>query len=351
MKNNLTRKELFKYLSSNNETEKRLIEKKSMADALNEDAFEGWNNPLLSKSNLRALDKKYLPNKIWPYILGAVILIGVSTGLLWTQFSSEKNIPTEKLSLLEVNKVEYIDQTDVILPDAITEMTELPSAKQIKPRNVAKDFTSNQHSEENPKVEIDPKELNLPVNILPEVKKPVQIVREQTLGKEVYLKEMKLLDYRSYRSRPTIKTEQIILTGTPANVGEVKNEQSDGETRTIDVPYIEYLEKSVSYFAKGQYKKSLARFQVILNTYPDDINAHFYSGLCYYNLNDFSNAIASFNSCLQSKYSNFNEEAQWYMAKSLLASGNKKEGIELLEIIVKQNGFYSGEAKQLKSKI
>jgi tetratricopeptide (TPR) repeat protein len=100
-------------------------------------------------------------------------------------------------------------------------------------------------------------------------------------------------------------------------------------------------------FSKGQNKKALARFEVILDTYPDDLNANFYSGLCYYNLNEFSKAINVFAKCQDSNYSNFNEEAQWYLAKSHQAAGNDSQARELFKKIVNEGGYYSAQAEKI----
>jgi tetratricopeptide (TPR) repeat protein len=102
-------------------------------------------------------------------------------------------------------------------------------------------------------------------------------------------------------------------------------------------------------FSKGNNKKALARFQIILDTYPDDVNANFYAGLCYYNLKEFSSAISSFAKCNDTKFTNFNEEAEWYTAKSYLANGQKAEAKTLFTQIANSNGYYVSQAKKIVS--
>jgi tetratricopeptide (TPR) repeat protein len=192
---------------------------------------------------------------------------------------------------------------------------------------------------------------DLPIKKIEEAKPETTIARETLFGKEIYLSDLKLLDYRAYRSRPKIATKQMILTGTPANVGDNTPTETTTEWKDVDVPYIDYLEKTMDLFAKGQNKKALARFEVILDTYADDLNANFYAGLCYYNLNDFDLAVTAFSKCTDSKYTNFLEEAEWYIAKSHLAKGSTTLAIDLFTKIAKENGYYSAQAKKVLSSL
>ena len=44
---------------------------------------------------------------------------------------------------------------------------------------------------------------------------------------------------------------------------------------------MEFIDKSVRYFNRGKYRKALSRFtRTILESYPEDVNANFYAGLC-----------------------------------------------------------------------
>ena len=119
--------------------------------------------------------------------------------------------------------------------------------------------------------------------------------------------------------------------------------------RVTEIPYIEYLEKTMSLFSKGNYKKALSRFEIILESYPKDINANFYGGLCYFNLGEFEKAIQTFETSFESEFSNFNEESEWYLAKSYSANGQEDKASSLFKKINKNGGYYSKQAlKYLK---
>jgi tetratricopeptide (TPR) repeat protein len=99
-------------------------------------------------------------------------------------------------------------------------------------------------------------------------------------------------------------------------------------------------------FSKGQTKQSLTRLETVLSTYPDDLNANFYAGLCYYNLQQYGKAIACFNVCLENYFQNFDEETIWYMARSYFAKGDKHIAMDLFRKIKQAGGFYSDKAKE-----
>jgi len=242
-----------------------------------------------------------------------------------------------------------VEQTDVVTPAKIEAMQELPKKQQIAIQTIVKDFTI-QKSEQSNNVKTEVID-NLAISKIEEVEKETTLIKESTLGKEIYLFDMKLLDYRAYRSKPKIMTKQMVLTGTPANVGETTELEEATEWKNVDIPYIEYVSKTMELFSKGQNKKALSRFQVILETYPDDVNANFYAGLCYYNLKEFSSAVSAFNQCIDSKYTNFNEEAIWYAAKSLLSDGKKAEASALFQKIINANGYYASQAKKIVSNL
>jgi len=91
----------------------------------------------------------------------------------------------------------------------------------------------------------------------------------------------------------------------------------------------------------------LYRFEIILNNYPDDINANFYGGLCYYNLGEYKKTQLIFEKCLNLEFINFNEEVDWYLAKSYLANDENEKAKVILNKIQSQKGYYSKQATQL----
>ena len=343
-RSNLSREDIDRYRSSRDESLKHSIEKKALENDFDADALEGWSDPGSSMTSMKRLDKRFGSGKSGIYWLVGSLAV-VMLGIILNLYSDQKN-ETEQTQQ-QVAEI-TIEKTDVVLPEKIEAMEELPLKEQIKVKTIIQDFTvqqeerTEQHASESP-ANVD----DLPVRPIEEKKTETTLKRQTVFGKEIYLYELKLLDYRAYRSRPKITTKQMVLTGTPANIGETSANEEETQWKDVEVPYIDYLEKTIELFSKGQNKKALARFEVILDTYPDDLNANFYAGLCYYNLNEFSKAINVFAKCQDSNYSNFNEEAQWYLAKSHQAAGNDAQARELFKKIVNEGGYYSAQAEKI----
>jgi TolA-binding protein len=342
-KNWLSREDVETYRSSNDEKVNHAFEKRAQKSDFENDALEGWGDKSLQSPDMSRLDKKFLSSNKWIYwTTGTFALVIIS--LLFI-YSNEQLNPNE-IKSIKIQQIVSIEKTDLVLPDHIEQMIELPVKEQISVKTIKKDF-SNQQKEE-PFVKEEPVKIDeLPLNKIEETKTEVKIVKESVLGKEIYLNDLKLLDYRAYRSKSKITTKQMILTGTPANIGEEVLTEEEPNWQNVDIPYMDYLEKTIELFAKGQNKKALSRFAIILETYPDDLNANFYAGLCYYNLKEYKSASMNFEKCLESKYLNFNEEAEWYMAKSLLAAGSIFEGKSILKKIKTEGGYYAKQAEKI----
>ena len=348
----LERADLEAYGQSTDSSAQNAIEQKAMNDSFDADAMEGWEELSYDPSVMANLDKKFAPAKgisLLKIIGGTTLVVTAVVALLYiTVFkdssnsiianSDEDQIETPAPAKMHII---MLDESDVSLPEPIEKMVQAPKAEQVEAKQISKEFqeiitfhieTPNLHVQDLPVV-----------NPLP-TPKP-EIVKDHKSAKEIYLHSMKLVDYRKYREKPQIKTKQLMLTGLPANQEDHYTEDEDPVWRDVDVPYIDYIDKSVKIFERGNYKKALSRFETILETYPDDVNANFYAGICLFNLREYNTAIAHFSKCLGGKFSNFDEEAQWMMAESYEKTGAKSKAKALYNSIAAGNGFYANQAK------
>jgi len=92
-------------------------------------------------------------------------------------------------------------------------------------------------------------------------------------------------------------------------------------------------------------------WNLILQKHPDDLNALFYGGLCYYFLNDNLKALNNLNFVLKSNQTTFYEEAKWYKSLAYDKIGDNKKAKKIWKEIVAENGFYKEQAREkLKNK-
>lgn len=347
----LTREDISTYGSTEDSNVRHAIEQKEASDPFEADAMEGWEAMGYDTSVMSGLDKKFLKTSNWGwYITGTVVVAAVVTTLLVMNTTPKNEGKTvvasndDKITeLLEDQELTY-EQTDLVLPDSIEVLIDIPEEHQIAPKKMQKEFEEMKTTYE---VQLPPKVEMLPldqIRITPKVVAP-EIIREHNSGVEIYLHDLKLVDYRKYRAKPAVRTKQIVLTGTPANLEGQNSEDETPQMRDVDIPYIEYVSKTMAKFSRGSYKNALTRFDVILSTYETDVNANFYSGLCLFNLGQYEEAIDRFLACTGGPFSNFDEEAQWMTALSYEKLGQTEKARSYFEKIISQGGFYKKQAQ------
>ena len=346
----LEREDIKTYGSTNDPQVKNAIEQKLESDPFQSDALEGWEQLSYNTEQLSRLDKKFghSSNTGW-YIFSAAVVAVMIPIVFFLVKPSEKVatttplIPETIVTTLSEDQQITLDESDLIISEAIQKMELAPSKSQVKPTLIQKDFKEMSETRENEvPIQID----RLPIHELdPTIAPTPEITKKHELAKEIYLRDLKLVDYRKYREKPQIKTKQMVLTGTPAYKEDKTSNELETDWKDVDVPYIEFIDKSMRIFNDGNYKKALSRYETILATYSEDVNAHFYAGVCLYNMGEYSSAIDHFNQCIQGSYSNFDEEAQWMTALSYEKTGNKTVARKIFTSISTTNGFYAQQAK------
>lgn len=349
----LSRDDIRAYGSQSDNASRHAIEEKA-SGSFESDALEGWEQVNYNTSAMSALDKKFAAKSyINYYLFGTIAVAAIVIGSYFalnvggSDLQPDKETTDQLITGLDEDQQIILDESDVIIPEPIQQMVEAAPIAQVKVEVIKNDFKEKQEQPHNEvKIEIE----SLPVLEIeiPEPSTP-EIVREHFNAKEIYFFDLKLVDYTKYRSNPTVKTKQIILTGTPANKENEESEELDPIWKDVSIPYEEYIKKSMKIFGKGQYKRALTRFETVIATYNDDVNANFYGGLCLYNLKEYEKAISFFNSCIRGPYSNFDEEAQWLIGLSYEVTGDSEKARKIFQSIVDQNGYYKSQAqKKLK---
>jgi TolA-binding protein len=340
----LTRKDIETYRTAKDEHVRRAIEEKALSSDFDTDTLEGWNESKSGVSSMKKLDRHFLPRSTGVYwMLGGVISLLIPVFLFI--FMKNDDAPRENGDTNRIQRTLLYEKTDLLIPEHLDELEAILQKDQIqlssiKANNVLRQKMNPIRSME-PKSEVDV----LPLKKLETKNTSTELASKQLLTKEVYLEGLKLIDYSLYRSRSSITTRQLDLTGISA---EKETVQSSNEPvwREIEIPYFNYIQKSMVFFVQGNYKRALSRYEEILKTYPDDINALFYGGLCYYNLGQFNQAITFFETCQQESFTNFDEEARWYLGLSYEQDGNMEQARILYHAIVKEEGFYAKGARK-----
>ena len=339
----LTREDIDSYISTKDDKFKHSIENKISSSSFENEALEGWDSSKYSTNIMKSIDKKFL-QKSYAYTLTLGSCIALISIILFIYNSSEKETKNKNL-----NTAKAVEKNDVSQTKNISNQTKLIVKNEIQITTIQRNFKLKQVQETSKKINNEQKNTTIGTLPLSKIKNPsfeIEILKNQKKGTEIYFYDVKLIDYRNYRFESKINSNDILLNGTPAslerqNVSEKKIDPTDEQN---EIPYITFLEKTIGVFTKGNAKKALTKFELILKNYPTDINANFYGGICYFNLKEYQKAISCFDKCLHSEFNNFNEEAEWYLAKSYLADHQNEKAKNLFKKIIKSGGFYSSQA-------
>lgn len=106
----------------------------------------------------------------------------------------------------------------------------------------------------------------------------------------------------------------------------------------------EIIKDAMMAFNKKQYAHCIELLDLLSGINKDDINALFYKGMCYFNLNQNSMAIDYFDLVTNNKVNIFLEETEFFRALALKKSGKIEEAVKQLTRIKNQNLFYSQRA-------
>lgn len=150
-----------------------------------------------------------------------------------------------------------------------------------------------------------------------------------------------------------MEIQTFIINGTPANQENLNSNFSEPshQTQIIKVAYVNYLSDIQFSFSHNKFKKAIKGYQKILEQYPNDLNAHFYSAICYYNLNQSEKALSHLAIVKTHRFDTFRQEGDWYKVSVLYDLGRTEECMELLDSIIKKGGFYAKQAKEMKLNI
>lgn len=316
----------------------------SLLDSFDQEALEGWIVNGGKQIEMTQLDKRFISKGRYLRIYFSIFSILLAVGIFF--FLSKSTYPTRQKSELKTNK-SFVEETDLYLVEKFDTLVEKRKS------NIAEIKILQENQVEQPLITTESQvEAFVEIEKIPRLRPSIpktSVPKNLTFKKkikEIYLSEFKLVDYRAIRPNPLIQTKQLDLTGTAANKENGKTEEEDPVWILVDVPYIEYIEKSMSVLNQSDLKKTLARFEVVLETYPDDINALFYSGFSYFNLGEFELANSFFTKSLQNPIANFDEESYWYLGLCFEKMGRISAAKEIFLEISQSSSYYAKEAQK-----
>ncbi|MBL0339670.1 MAG: tetratricopeptide repeat protein [Bacteroidetes bacterium] len=117
-----------------------------------------------------------------------------------------------------------------------------------------------------------------------------------------------------------------------------------GASHTRKTTYTGLISAPVILYNQGRYESAIKGFDEVLLLHPDDQNAIFYKGMCFYQLANFNQAATVLSKISKVEGSPFAEEALFYVAKSYVEMEDLEKGTVLFQDLVNKQGFYSKQA-------
>lgn len=370
----LSQDELEKYMNGEVAREEQyVIEQKISANQLNAEAVEGYEQNPSAIASIDKYKEQFSQSASgapdWlraPVIVPALaILVGfIIITLIAINYLQRRH---------DIAKLPVAEQSEAVSPSIETsylnafekDQQEIVSAEEIAvEKQISYEVALENQAEQKVSVEIP---IETSAEEVPEKKEfkgsitalepeqvvsgvPDQKVRKSSSKSNVilrYYNDLKTVDYSKFYD------QDLLVPGFDLSGVEAKYEykaQNEEWNRygpnTTYISYSKYLGQAMEKFSNNNFKGALQDYRVVLEQFPEDQNALFYGGLCYFNLGMGNKAIRFFTQVEKSYINTFYEEAKWYKALSYEQLGDEKNLETTLKEIIEEEGFYAKRAKE-----
>lgn len=108
------------------------------------------------------------------------------------------------------------------------------------------------------------------------------------------------------------------------------------------------LRRAFENYEQGNYSGAIAGFQ----RYPENDKALYGLGLCFFQTEDYTNALQTFKTLVERNNIQYNEKAEFYLLLSHLKTNQTgPEFQQLLNKMIEEEGYYAMQAERIKKKL
>jgi TolA-binding protein len=357
---NIDLSQIKKYLEGKlSQEDKYAFEAKMEADPFLYEAVEGYQENPAALERIAKLKKDHAASQRSFFGSRTLAVLGVAAAVYIIALMIDTSSKDKQEITLDTSEIEEVKEVEVV-PESIDSFVlaevdeQIPVQEIVQNKQLMEEIAQDETSQGPDVIHIDEDHV---------VEDDHEIIPEQDNSNKTiyapstYLFDLYVVDYREIkRKNASISYTRYELSGLSA---EYENDESKSSSdlieKHVEVPYMEYLKTSMDYFSSGSYKKALNRYLTIIEQYPEDLNAHFYGGHCYFNLRKYDKALDFFEKTLQYEgnmnFVAFRQEAKWYKAMSLIKVGKKSQAVSILNEIIADGLFYAEDAIKLKEKL
>lgn len=166
----------------------------------------------------------------------------------------------------------------------------------------------------------------------------------------IFIHNLKVTNYRMYYFKYNESIDLSINMGLSAQYGSNADIERQQLNRSNSYFAHKIIQKAMWLFNSKNTVNCIEELNLLYDFNPDDANAQFYLGMCYYKLCKYNLANRYFQKNLDNVNNIFHQESEFYQALCLLNTNQVLEGTKQLKNIINNKGFYSVRAKELLSK-
>jgi tetratricopeptide (TPR) repeat protein len=104
---------------------------------------------------------------------------------------------------------------------------------------------------------------------------------------------------------------------------------------------------ALEFYNTRDYEKAAILFNKVLENKPNDMQTVLLKGVSNFEEKKYPEAKQSFNKVIDNKDNLYIDQAQWYLSLCYLNTDENDKAIQLLKVIVKENGNYKKEANKI----
>lgn len=166
----------------------------------------------------------------------------------------------------------------------------------------------------------------------------------------IFIHDLKVTNYRMYYFKFNESIDLSINTGLSAQYGSNADIERKQLNRSNSYFAHKIIQKAMWLFNSKNTVNCIEELNLLYYFNPDDANAQFYLGMCYFQLGKYNLATQYFQKNLDNVNNIFHQESEFYQALCLLNTNQAPEANKKLQNIIINKGFYSVRAKELLSK-
>lgn len=348
--------------------EVNIVEKEMQNNPFFADAMEGFKNNPDALKILPKLAQKNSGNssKYLGVTLSAAVVLTLA--ITWGVYSFYPKNKEELIVLKDVNEVGQPSDKSISIkaPTPIVELSDSAiDYSQLKKSDKQVSYTAIAQEQKEIQSDFD-EDAKIDSSNVPEVPfeklehvqiEPIQPEEKTELVTEsvplISLHGLISVNYTKIDKGYTVSKQKIVLNGVPASLESKESaaEEPSHEIVVQKVPYHTYLKDVQFYFSKNKFKKALKGYKEILKQHPSDLNAHFYSAICYYNINQSQKALEHLKVVNEHQYDAFRQEGEWYTVLSLVDLKQYEKAKEELQKVINRKDFYYSQAIKLNEEL